>query len=1684
MVSFQQAVNGYPLDDIVVHALNADGSPAILEVQSKRELTFTLSDTKFKEVVAQMWAASKKQEFSSSRYELAVAIAKTTARIEAEYQEVLFWARELPDAVMFAAHIARSGFSSAGMRGFVSVFKNNLKAAGAPDDDQLVWSILRRFQILVFDFQSHGADHSHFAGERCRAVLTPEQSARSADLWAILSNAAMQSAAAAGAKNHAALVTWLTTEHGFAFGPRADLRVMHSRLKSEAKNALADIKYTVGGIRLARAACVGDGLSAIESHKALAIVGAPGTGKSAVLKRVAQLQEAESTIIFLSRGRIVQGGGLAWAQAVSCPLLLDELFNELGCGGGATLFVDNIDQIDDQNRLVTVNDLVRTAIKSPGWRVAFTAADTRAEWLTRFPAITADTMATVVVGEIDDEEAAQLSAANTSLFAILDPNHPARGLARNLFLLSRMFELSTGGGLTGIAKEIDLAGVWWRYGGGRSEDNRVARQRLLRTMGSKIVADPAVAATRTDELDSSTVEELLLLDAIREHQPNFSVAFRHDVLRDWTIGFLLHNDPALLDTLAVSQPISEALARPLEFAARLALDDDDTGNRWLSLLSKFDDTSLHGTWRRPILLALTRSEHAFALLEKLNAQLLANEGRLLVELLRLMQSVETQPLKLVLQQLQPSLAMPAGAGDFMLPKGNGWTWLALWITTRASDLPPTLIPDAARLFQTWLISTHAQASPIHMQAMRVLYDWLIRIDQSLDQTVVRSIEDIRDPEFTFPHMRQVRDDIRTTFFNCCHLTPDLAEQYLKSLDSNSLRYGEAQKIIYNPGALTKAAPSALTDFTLSSLIEEENDDDPYRNRRSDYGPFMGLEPDFSAASPGQQPFLEMLLNSPKDGLRLVRGIVAHATQWWRSKYDDDRREFPKVTVPFPDGPRTFVGDARVYAWSRSEVPSTITTSALMALEAWGHREIEAGRPFHDVLGDIIGDDGSSIAFLAVAVDLALSHWRTSHPTAWPLLASPELLRYDDWRYKQDIGGANDMRLRLRQESSNWKVKRADLEAKPSRQHRLWDRIGEYAIGGPKVEAKALRAALEAANTRIAGSNIDDGDPVEGLKACAKRAWRMSDPANWLPVTVTLQDGTQAQRLQFEQDAEETAHREVRATTALNDLANTSTRITIQNALFDVTKSTPEVVAEAIKWAKAKQAAPVVISENDDRDEKFDRSWDDRAVIMAAALAVRDSDADDQGVVSAWALSVLSKAAATESTEYRHNPQVQYNGQAIAVMGLLQLYKKTQTSDLRDRILTLCTSHDPAVRNALGSEFSALTTVAPDLVRSMIRIMLTNAAFVRNFYPVAEKRHKAELATKIATRIDREKSWLSEGDAEPNWPALPNWTTRKRRGVRIGGPAVIEPDETPPIVVADEHALGELAQHLVPLTIGDSSVWLIELADRLMKWTDPANGRHGQDERDRDNRPTVWNAAFFDFLGVLSVALPHGDVITKYLRPMAGFNDEAFFDCAAGFLRGFDRAAYAPDTLKSDNPTAIRVAIADRMKQSRSFKRLAREKSFTSESHLADLLSAFFYHPANLTLSNRPSFPLGWGGISETMGTLTDLVIAAPTSGYLATALLNVLDAARRPELLPFVVKVLSAWGSAYGVNTNFWLERDIGPRVCAWLDQILVAASTATIGTDVRAELSQCLDVMIRSGVGQARGIEAKLEGAFKLRAD
>jgi hypothetical protein len=87
-VEFQRAPEGHPLDDVIVHAHDTQGKPALLEVQVKRGITFSPTDPIFRSVIRQIAEVAQKPEFLNSRYELGIAISRTSQKIDGAYSAV------------------------------------------------------------------------------------------------------------------------------------------------------------------------------------------------------------------------------------------------------------------------------------------------------------------------------------------------------------------------------------------------------------------------------------------------------------------------------------------------------------------------------------------------------------------------------------------------------------------------------------------------------------------------------------------------------------------------------------------------------------------------------------------------------------------------------------------------------------------------------------------------------------------------------------------------------------------------------------------------------------------------------------------------------------------------------------------------------------------------------------------------------------------------------------------------------------------------------------------------------------------------------------------------------------------------------------------------------------------------------------------------------------------------------------------------------------------------------------------------------------------------------------------------------------------------------------------------------------------------------------------------------------
>lgn len=1664
-IELQRAPEGRSLDDVIVCAHDAAGKPAVLEVQVKRSITFAPSDSVFKKVVGQIAEASKRDDFWATRYELAIATSQSSRKIDGPYQDVLTWARQINDATTFSDRIVRAGSSNEAMRTFVETFRSHLRHFGADDSVEAIWGLLRRLQILVFNFTAGGSADEALAIERSVTALHPDDIARAANLWTTLSHLAIEAAASGGDRDYAALISDPMLE---SFRLASDRRYANVRasLAEASMFAMADIGDCIDDVRLSRQDRLVQIHAVSDEGRYVEVRGDAGVGKSGLLKHVAEQRATESTVLLLSPGRTIAGGWLAMRAAIGFDGTARDLLLDLASDGEVILFLDNLDFFADGER-ATVVDLVRAGEDVPGFSILATARRNfgveEPSWL---PAATLDLIGRsdpIVVGELSDAEIEEIRQLMPTLTPILADDHPARAVVRNLFRLSRIAmqpaEEPT------PRTEAEMARQWWRSADGPKDEGHRDRARLLKALANQALAE--AEPLDTSEHPAAAVDALIASETLRDLQ-NDKVAFHHDVLRDWAIANLIDSEHALLDDLSLARPLSATLVRGVELAARMSLEDEADSSRWQSLLDRLSTEDVHGTWQRAILLATVRSEAAGTLLDKAADSLLADNAHHLRNLLRLVMAVEVDPATKVLPAhgVDPQM-IPASLN---IPIGRAWVPLIAWLLKRGQNVPPAAIPSIVDLYMTWASGRLGQ-DPLTPLLVRWFHYWLAEIEANHDIPWSKNRRTPFDGALDSGQIRTLESELRAGFLTFCDKVPELGAKYLEALANRRHNEQDIGKIMRFRGRLAAAAPAELAEFTASTLMEpDEPDDAGYHRRREE--PFSFLDQDFYPASPSQGPFLELLTESPDHGLVLIRRLVDHAIDFYKGELAD---ESSTVIVPFDDADRLFTW-RQSFAWSRGHTNNNCVPSALMALEAWGHQRIESGEAIEAVLKDVLAPDNHHAAYLLVAIDLVLSHWPKSRDAALPLLGSPELLCLDRERQHHDVVDIPDLfGLNALTKEPVGTVSKKDLHERASRRHSLDELLGHYTLLESRTQRDVLVESLERAAERLGTPDRQAtfADPA----FMAVYALNVLDESNWEEVTVEGANGQPTTVQRYVSPDSEREHLQALQDLSQERLSYSNTQIAISNALDDPSRSSPDFAEAAVTWAQRTPPEPV--------QEDPDPSWmQEQAVYAAAMIAMRDGSDQLREQQADWAVQIFKEAlAGKDDPVCAVRSGLRYNPIAIAFAGLVfSLRDRSEPERIRE-LLDVAARDSASAAHGYGASMQSLLDTDERIARSILRCAF--AACIRPQYSWRlddddrERREKLFVARRQAA-VDREMRWLTEDGQEPDWPAFPPLYPRRRRGIRLprGAAAHSDPedvDSQPEVYMGHQSAAIWLSNAYRNVNVPEQH-WLQEILRSYVDWTATANGSELEREVDTTKAPGRWNEAYFDLLAMSLSTLKKSEIDDLALKRICDLPDQSFFDVVALFVRSVDQVYFNDHGLRESIAVEIRRVLAERMMQSPQWRRLQGTASESIESHIGPAIAALFFNNHGfITSATCYLLPKGIDKLAPFLPVLEELIRTGACL-FVAYVTMNLLEVDRRVEHLGFFLLAVDRWLQAYTESTNFWIEHGLGRRVCRWIDAVHQSDPCVfSSGSEARENVEHLLAALVQLGISDAKQLEESL---------
>ena len=1038
-VAVQQAQFN-PMDDVIVH-FSLDDIDRVLSLQIKRHLRISAapSNTDFREVMAAAVATGRRTEFRNAVDAYGFVVEHVAYQRLRSLNRLIQWAQSSPTSDSFARRFQEGGAAAKAEQSL----RNELAPlidTHSPDDERQFYA---HFIALRLDGLTDGGIVRTEIINRLQPLIATNEDGQGLLLFDRLCRLAREGAASGREWTRSTLLAQLRGAVRLIVGPNYQSDI--DALREFSTAGLADISDQIVGIRVDRPALETKIRKHLVRHRLVSLSGLPGSGKSAMLKRIASLDAARGPILFLKSDRLMGTSWLAFVTALGLNhRMVGDVLAEIGSAGAPILFIDGIDRIrPDQKAVVT--DILRAIEANDqlgNWRVLASSRDQGLEayraWFP--PSFYRNTgFADVSIPAFSDDEATTLAQQKPTLQKLLFGPARVREVARRPFFAAVLAQ-SLLGDPTTPGTEVDLISAWWARGGhNASNDALPPRQRALLdlaetgvgTLGKRILAR---------KLNASTVPYIAELKAdrlIHEEDGGASYSFTHDIFfewvffrylielgDDWTQGLIMAGEPPLL-------------GRVVGLLARHAFS---SSGKWSTGYRDLEGRTLRPQWRREWLTAPPFSP-TFAQGEgEFRAFLAENDCALLEKLLVWFQAQHTIPSPAVLGNptVAPAGVDPVSMADLLSWPSDFHSWGRLldWLLAVGASRPARLWSLVVELFDVWQNAFAGLENARSGAIVQLCNDWLLELEgiRYADRARPRPARwsGLGDAEGS-----RLAAALRVIIARSASSYPEPALQLLGRAATNDAMRGEAySELMVFAGMLADVSPQALVAVTEAELLRElpgdlvereERERGEYLRRLADIraipedernaeqrraldSTFFELgvrQPDsddvaihpyhpyYFPPSPAHEPFASLFRKESAAGVRLVHSLANHATKAWRQRQLLDRRRLGTplpVGIEFPWGRQEFWGDGWVYGWFLGHGAPHALECALLSLSYWAFREVADGRPAGEVIGSVVrGTD--CYGFLGLALRLALETQEVSEVTL-PIVTCQRLWHHD------------------------------------------------------------------------------------------------------------------------------------------------------------------------------------------------------------------------------------------------------------------------------------------------------------------------------------------------------------------------------------------------------------------------------------------------------------------------------------------------------------------------------------------------------------------------------------------------------------------------------------------------------------------------------------------------------------------
>jgi hypothetical protein len=296
-VALQVTNRGYETDDFLAIAKSTKGEHRLL-VQVKHDISFTIENDKFKEVISAFWKDYRNTSIFDKTRDKLIVVKNGLTKDERNHLKSLFnWAVNHATETDFHLEVNRIKAK----KDRLDVFRAVIKEANGNVDltDKEIWEFLKCIDVLEYDFLNEGSIDKTYFLNLIKLSKSKDSIATEKEIW----DSVFAYVATLNLNGGSATIENIKDKDFFQHFDNAQLSPYFKaveKLKSDSKEILRPIKTSIekgeNEFQLPRTEARENILQAINGSQFTIVTGKPGVGKSAEIKEIIQKDFPNSSV--------------------------------------------------------------------------------------------------------------------------------------------------------------------------------------------------------------------------------------------------------------------------------------------------------------------------------------------------------------------------------------------------------------------------------------------------------------------------------------------------------------------------------------------------------------------------------------------------------------------------------------------------------------------------------------------------------------------------------------------------------------------------------------------------------------------------------------------------------------------------------------------------------------------------------------------------------------------------------------------------------------------------------------------------------------------------------------------------------------------------------------------------------------------------------------------------------------------------------------------------------------------------------------------------------------------------------------------------------------------------------------------------------------------------------------------